>query len=128
MATFTEAEKTDIRRYCGYEAFGSQPVQAFGHRFYTWYGTLEFRMNNFLDTEEAVIRTTYLANLRTLETDIVAAAGNLDTAVAAVWTRNKDEVRDRMRLFDDWRLRLCDFVGVPPGPGLKRSGGLELVV
>lgn len=128
MATFTDAEKTDIRRYCGYQAFGSKAVQAFGHRFYTQYGTLEFRMNNFLDSEEAVIRTVYLTNLRTLETDIVGSASNLDTAVAAVWTRNKDEVRDRMRLFDDWRMRLCDFVGIPPGPGLKRSGGLELVV
>jgi hypothetical protein len=44
-----------------------------------------------------------------------------------VWTHNRDEVRDRLRLFDDWRRRLCGFMGVPPGPALG-TGGVALVV
>jgi hypothetical protein len=124
---FTDAEKTDIRRFCGYPVFGGQPVQAFGHRFYQHYGTLEFRINNLQAGEEAVIRTTYLANLQQLETDIVGARSNLDTAAAAVWTHNKNEVRDREALFDGWCRRLCGFLGIPPGPALG-DGGLSLVV
>lgn len=127
--SFTDAEKVDIRRYCGYAAFGGQPVQAFGHRFYQHYGTLEFRLNNFLAEEEAVIRTTYLANLSTLESAIPAASSNLDTAKAAVWEHNANEVRDRERLFNGWRKRLCDFIGIPPGPNFGATGGsVELVV
>ncbi|MGZ5029001.1 MAG: hypothetical protein ACXWAT_00870 [Methylobacter sp.] len=125
--SFTDAERTDIRRFCGYPMYGGQPVQAFGYRFSTHYGTLEFKLNNMQASEEAVVRTTYLANLATLETAIVGASANLDTAKAAVWEHNKNEVRDRERLFDDWRRRLCQFLGVPPGPGMGDSG-IRLVV
>jgi hypothetical protein len=125
---FTDAEKVDIRRFCGFQAFGGQPVQAFGHRFFTHYGTLEFRINNLLPEEEAVIRTTYLANLTTLETAIVGTSANLDTDQAAVWTHNKNEMRDREALFDGWRRRLCQFLGIPPGPGLSSGVSIQLIV
>ncbi|WP_137010146.1 hypothetical protein [Aquitalea aquatilis] len=124
---FTDAEKTDIRRFCGYPVFGGQPVQAFGHRFFTQYGTLEFRLNNLQAVEEAVIRTTYLANLQQLETDIVGTRVNLDTDEAAVWKHNRREQADREALFDSWRRKLCGFLGVSPGPALG-DGGLSLVV
>ncbi len=124
---FSSSEKADIRRYCGFPVYGGQPVQAFGYRFSQHYGTLEFKLNNLQDVEEAVIRTTYLANLATLETAIVSASTNLDTDSAGPWTHNKNEVRDRERLFDDWRRRLCHFLGIPPGPGLSDSG-IRIVV
>lgn len=124
---FTDMEKTDIRRFCGFPVFGGQPVHAFGHRFYQQYGTLEFRLNNLQASEEAVIRTTYLANLQQLEVDIVGTRDNLDTDQAAVWTHNKREQADREALFDSWRRRLCGFLGIPPGPALG-DGGLTLVV
>lgn len=124
---FTDTEKVNIRRYCGFPVYGGQPVQAFGHRFFQHYGTLEFRMNNMLPEEEAVVRTTYLANLATLETAIVGASANLDTAQAAVWTHNKNEVRDREALYASWRRKLCAFIGIPPGPELG-SGGIKVVV
>lgn len=125
---FTDAEKTDIRRFCGYPVFGGQPVQAFGHRFYQQYGTLEFRLNNLLASEEAVIRTTYLTNLQQLEIDIVGTRANLDTDQAAVWTHNKNEQRDREQLFDSWRRKLCGFLGVPAGPALGTGNSITLVV
>jgi hypothetical protein len=124
---FTDAEKVDIRRFCGFPVFGGQPVQAFGHRFFQQYGTLEFRLNNLQAAEEAVIRTSYLANLYQLETDIVGSRTNLDTESAAVWTHNRNEVRDREALFDGWRRRLCGFLGIPPGPALG-DGSFNLVV
>lgn len=125
---FTDAEKTAIRRYCGYPVFGSVPVQAFGYRFFTWYGTLEFRMNNLQSVEEDVVRNTYLANLTTLETDIVGSRANLDTDQAAVWYHNKNEVRDRAALFDNWRQRLCDFFGIPQGPNFNSGQTIGIVV
>jgi hypothetical protein len=69
----------------------------------------------------------YLVTLTTLETAIPRASENLDTDQAAVWTRNQNEFRDRERLFDNWRIRLCAFIGLTPGPGI-RSNSPNLVV
>lgn len=124
---FTEAEKVDIRRFCGYPAYGAGASGFQSWRFFVAYGTLEYRLNNLDPTEETVIRNTYLTALNTMESAIPGAGANLDTDMAAVWTHNKDEVRDRQRLFDDWRRRLCAFLGVPPGDGLGQSG-LRMVV
>jgi hypothetical protein len=123
---FTEAERTDIRRYCGYPAYGAGAAGFQGWRFYQAYGLLEYRLNNLAGSEEAVVRQ-YLLTLSQLETAIPQAAGNLDTAQASVWTRNADEMRERTRLFDGWRRRLCGFLGIPAGPALG-DGGLVLVV
>ena len=96
---FTDAEKTDIRRFCGYGAYGGgTPNPASGYRFSTQYGILEYKMNNLSVSEEVVVRTTYLVNLATLETAIFGISANLDTAQAAVWTHNKNEQRDRENL------------------------------
>jgi len=122
MAALTPAQLVDCRRFCGFPLFGGQPVQAFGHRFYQWYGTLEFRMANASDDEQVVI-VNYLTQLNALEAAIYTASDNLDTAQAAVWTHNKNEQRDRENLFDSTRRRLCGFFGIPPGPALADSGG-----
>jgi len=127
---FTDAEKTDVRRFCGYGAFGGgQPLPASGYRFSTQYGVLEYKLNTLSAAEEAVTRT-YLTNLAALEGDIMGASGirqNLDTDAAAVWTHNKAEYRDRRNLFNGTRRELCNFLGLPPGPGLG-DGGITLVV
>lgn len=123
---FTDAEKTDIRRFCGYPAYGSGASGFQSWRFFQAYGTLEYRMNNLSDSEAAVIRNQ-IAMLASLERGIPEAAANLDTAEAANWRRNADEPLDRQRLFDDMRRRLCGFLGLPPGPSLS-SPGITLVV
>lgn len=129
---FTDAEKTDIRRYCGYGAYGgAQPFPASGYRFSTQYGVLEYKMQTLNPSEEAVVRTTFLANLGSLETDIFGPTGirtNLDTSVAAVWTHNPNELRDRRALYDTTRREFCGFLGITPGPALKSGGGLTLIV
>lgn len=122
----TDAEKTDIRRYLGYPLFGGQPVQAFAHRYYQHYGTLEFRMNNMQATEETVVRN-YLTQLAALDTAILSSSDNLDTDEAAVWKRNKQEVKDRVALFDHWRNRLAVFFGVPLNDTQKQNS-IALVV
>lgn len=117
----TDAQKVDVRRYCGYPVFGGQPVQAFGYRFFTWYGTLEFRMSNLAAAEEAVVGAM-LTTLNTLESAIPGTGANLDTAAAGPWTHNANEQRDREALYDSWRRKLCSYFGVPPGPGLGDGG------
>jgi hypothetical protein len=124
--SFLDSEKTDIRRFCGYPAYGGTPAGFQNWRFYQAYGLLEFRMNNLSAAEEAIVRR-YLANLNVLETAVPMAAQNLDTDQAAVWTHNREEVADRTALLDDWRRRLCSFFGLPPGPGLA-SSGIAIVV
>lgn len=125
--SFTDAQKADIRRFCGYPAFGAQITPASGYRFFIQYGQLEYRMNNMRPEEETITNNVYLANLYTLETAIIGASANLDTDEAAVWKHNKNEQRDREALFDGWRRRLCKFIGIPPGEGLG-DGGISLVV
>jgi hypothetical protein len=126
--SFTTAEKVDIRRFCGYPLYATgTPLPASGYRFSTAYGVLEYKLNTLGAEEEAVVRTTYLANLATLETAIVGTSANLDTDEAAVWKHNRNEYRDRQALFNGWRREFCAFLGVPPGPGLG-EGGLALVV
>lgn len=126
MGTFTDAEKTDVRRFCGYSAYGASANSNTGYRFTTQYGALEFKLNNLSTAEEAVVRTTYLVNLYTLETAIVGASTNLDTESASVWKHNKNEVSDRIGLFAHWRNELCGFLGVPGGPDLQT--GFRMVV
>lgn len=122
---FTDVERTDIRRHCGYPAYGAGASGFQGWRFHQAYGLMEHRLNRLAGAEEAVVRD-YLATLATLERAVPEASATLDTEQAAVWKRNPLELRERTRLFDDWRRRLCGFLGVPPGPGLR--GGPPILV
>lgn len=126
----SDPEKTDVRRFCGYGAYGQQALPASGYRFSTQYGVLEYKLNNLTTSEEAVVRTTYLTSLALLETDIMGSAGvrvNADTDEAAVWKRNSNELRERRDLFNGTRREFCAFLGIPPGPGLGQ-GGISFVV
>lgn len=111
----TPPELTDARRFCGYPVVGT--ATTLGPHFATRFGALEHRLVNLSAPEEDVLRS-HLATCRTLEAAIPDAAEALDTAQAAAWTRNPTELRDRTRLLDDWRRRLCAFLGLPPGPAL----------
>jgi hypothetical protein len=124
--SFVNAEKVDVRRFCGYPAYGAGAAGFQGWRFYQAYGLMEYRLDNMAPEEETVVRR-YLGTLNVLEAALAQASNNLDTDQAAVWTHNKDEVHDRAGLFDDTRRRLCGFLGVPPGPALS-DGGIALVV
>lgn len=126
--SLTAAQKADVRRFCYYPVFGAPPASFQSYRFFQAYGTLEYRMNNFLPEEETLI-ISKLANLNTLESAISGASANLDTDQAAVWKHNKNEVADRVGLFAYWRTDLCDFIGIPKGPQYGGGGeGLALVV
>jgi hypothetical protein len=122
----TDTEKVDVRRFCGYPAYGSANSGMQNWRFFQVYGLMEFRMNNLSDAEVAVVRR-YLGTLTVLELAVPRAGDNLDTDQAAVWTRNRDELRDRTKLLDDWRRRLCAFLGIPSGPALT-DAGITIVV
>ena len=95
-------------------------------RFFQVYGLLEFRLLHLADAEIGVLRR-YLATLTSLELAVPTSSDGLDTAQAATWTRNRDEISERLRLLDEWRRRLCGFLGVSPGPALS-TGTAILVV
>ena len=125
-ASFTDAEKTDIRRFCGYPAYGAGASGFQSWRFFQAYGLMEYRLNNLAPAEIQVVRQ-YLSQLYPLETAITTAGDNMGTDRAAVWTRNRTEEADRSRLLDNWRRRLCSFLGLPPGPALGDSGFTKVV-
>ncbi|QEH95947.1 hypothetical protein [Gluconobacter thailandicus] len=116
-APLTEGEKMDVRRFCGYPAVGSRETGQESWRFFQVEGALEWRMGNLSGAELQQIRL-YLLQLCPLETALLGASDNLDTAQAASWYHNGHELRDRVTLFTLWRRRLCAFLGV--------TGGLEL--
>ena len=112
-----DAELTDARRFCGYPAYGAGASGFQSWRFFTVYGTLEYRLAN-LSTSELVVIRGYLSQLNALEVALLGAGANLDTDQAAVWQRNRNELNDRDALFTSWRVRLCGFLGIPPGPAI----------
>jgi hypothetical protein len=120
LIPLTDNERIDARRYCGYPAYGGTASGFSSWRFFQVYGLLEYRLNNLADGEVVVVRR-YLETLASLEAAIPGASNNLDTDQAAVWSRNQNEIGDRSRLFDGWRARLCAFLGIPPGPGLRTN-------
>jgi hypothetical protein len=124
--SFTDAQKVDVRRFCGYPAYGAGAAGFNSWRFFQAYGTLEYRLNNLAPAEIAVT-LQYLSTLATLEAAIPPASANLDTESAAAWTHNENETRDRTVLFDGWRRRLCGFLGIPPGPALANAGATLVV-
>lgn len=127
---FTEQQKIDIRRHCGYPVFGnrnSASPPALGYRYYSWYMILEYRMNNLAVEEETTVINVYLATLNSLEAAIPTATDNLDTDRAAVWYHNKNEVRDRFALYRLWANRLVEFFGMQ-GQGPSISQQISIVV
>jgi len=125
-AGFTDGQKADIRRFCGYPAYGAGAAGFNSWRFFQAYGTLEYRLNNLAPAEIAVV-LQYVSTLGMIEAAIPGISDNLDTESAAAWTHNADELKDREALFDSWRRRLCGFLGVPLGPALGQAG-IALVV
>jgi hypothetical protein len=115
---FSDAEKADIRRFCGYPPYGFGPQGFQGWRFFEAYGLLEYRMINFAPAEIQNVRY-FLSQLNPLETAQFGASANLSTDAAGVWTHNKNEVADRIGLFLAIRRQLVTLVGVPPGPDLQ---------
>lgn len=127
----TNAQVADVRRYMGYPSQGDSTIDesrdfAYGYVSPGIWRTLYHRLNTMRPEEEAVLVTTYLTPLATLEAAIPLAGANLDTNRAAVWERNTNEVQDRLDLFDLWRRRLCGFVGLAPGPLLQNSNTTSL--
>lgn len=54
----------------------------------------------------------YLSILDQLENAVGGATQNLDTLKADVWTARNDEVEQRERLYQNWRVRLSHYLGV----------------
>lgn len=127
----TAQQLADVRRFCGYPLLGDTVADDSRDFAYGWvspgtWQTLQHRLTSLRAEEESILISTYLTNLYALETAITGAGANLDTDAAAVWTRNKNEVSDRMKLFDGWRRRLCGFIGIAPGPSLGNGGAFVI--
>lgn len=126
----TDAQKADVRRYAGYPQVGANhTVDASRDFSYGWtlpgvWETLASVLDNLRPENEAVLISKFLTPLGTLETAIYGAGDNLDTDVAAVWTRNKNEVSDRIGLFNHARRQMCAFIGIAPGPSLQQNNRL----
>lgn len=118
----TPQQQADARRYMGYPMIGDKSPNDRSDAAYAQvtsgrYQTLAHRLTS-LRAEEETIVANYLVTLAGLESGITRAADNLDTDKAAVWHRNRSEVSDRTRLYNQWRRQLCGLLGIPPGPSL----------
>jgi hypothetical protein len=125
----TAQQVVDCRRFMGYSVSGdttSQPYRELSYSSQTFMSqlSLDYRLAHLTAEEETRLINFYLANLTLRETEIQGAAGNLDTDKAAVWTRNRTEVSDRINLFTALRIELCNFLGFKPGPTLAQGNRL----
>jgi hypothetical protein len=124
----TAQQAADVRRFAGYPSLGvDTPADTARDFASNWvlpgvYQTLFTRLQNLTPETQNTLINVYLVQLYQLEQAILGAATNLDTESAAIWTRNKNEVSDRTRLFDDWRRRMCELIGLKPGPFLGQRG------
>lgn len=123
----SDAERVAIRRHLGYPAYGAEDTWNAGWRFFQHYGALEYRLGNLSPAELVEIRRQ-VAIVEGLDAAALAAADNLDTDVAAVWHRNRGEVRDRERLLYRRRVALAGFLGIPMGPMASSCGSSMPVV
>lgn len=124
----TDAQMTDVRRFAGYQLAGTtQPLSANYDITYLRFGMYQMSLYTRLTTlsaSEETVLTNYLTQISTLESDVFGARVNLDTAQASVWTHNAREQADREALFRSFRLKMCDFLGLPPGPALASQYSL----
>ncbi len=122
----TDQQLADVRYYCGYSVAGNAMASPFRELAYSdvsYMGlSLDYRLADLSDVEEAKLTGFFLVHLPLREAEIQAAGSNLDTASAAVWTHNKDEIKERRALYTALRLELCRFLGFPPGSGLAQTG------
>jgi len=121
----TPQQQADARRYMGYPMVGDTSPDDRSDLAYAQvtsgrYQTLAHRLKTLRAEEEAIV-ASYLVTLASLENGIARAADNLDTDKAAVWHRNRSEVSDRTRLYNQWRHQLCGLLGIPPGPSLSNG-------
>lgn len=119
----TDQQKADVRRFAGYPMLADTVADDSRDFAYGWvspgvWNTLEHRLNNIRPEEETRLVSVYLTNLALLEQDVVDSRDNVDTKQAAVWYRNEQEIAEKRDLFDDWRRRMCYFIGIAPGPSL----------
>lgn len=120
--TLSDQERGDVRRFCGYPAYGSGAQGFQSHRFFQWYGVLEFRLSNLAPAELQFIRML-MSNMATVEQGIFCTYENLDTDETPAWKHNKNESVDRWSDFNRQRRHLCGFLGVPEGDALKAQPG-----
>lgn len=126
----TDQQLADTRRYMGYSMLGDIVADDNSDSAYGWvsagaWQTLAHRLKTLRPEEERIV-VKYLTTLATLEDAIPASGDNLDTDQAAVWYHNKNEVRDRTKLYTQWRRQLCGFIGIAPGPSL--GNGITQVI
>lgn len=102
----TAVEQVQVRRFCGYAIAPATP------------DALDAVMVGLTPEQEDVVRTTFLPSLVVLELGLASAADSLDTAKAAVWERNTNELAERSLLYRARRIDLCRFLGVDLGPAV----------
>jgi hypothetical protein len=127
---FTSAQLADIRRFCGFPPQSNGLVLFPAPWVNVQYLALDYRLQTLSVDEGNVVVNTYLTPLYTLEQAIPTFAAQVYIGVAAVFTRNPQTMKEARLAFDDWRLRLCDFLGIEPGPGLQGKGGnsIQMIV
>ncbi len=110
---FTATQVAQIRYYCGYPAFA-----VFGYVLSPGMATLDDQIAGMSDAEQALVVSEFLAVLPGLKSAIDNATSTLYVATAGPFTRNPEEMTERVRQYTLLRQQLCAFIGCPPGDQL----------
>lgn len=123
----SDRQKQAIRRLCGYSTSVREINSFDAWRFYQSSGTLDYRISVLVPVEIKVV-IQYIETLLVLEANL--PQDNMGDVIVdtTTWRPDIDEVRSKHSMFDDWRRRLCGFLGVPAGPKLLSPGAISLSV
>lgn len=123
----TDSQKVDLRRMMWYPIFGSANTQAYGFRYMSQYGLMEYRFIN-MSAEEEMALLVLLNQCLALEIKLAAVSDDLDTSKAGPWTRNSKQLRENNSLLTLWRKKLCEYIGILPGPMHSMGGNKRITV
>lgn len=122
----TDAQKVDVRRWLGYPTLNEGQIDPV---YSTTTGvsrvSLTAKLDGLTASEEVALTDRYLTPLASLEADLLASTGNMDTQAAGPWIANPRETQERTAMYNKWRRDMCGFLGIPPGPALG-SGGISV--
>jgi len=124
----TETQKMQIRKFCGYTNWGEQPNAGMGWRAWETNAYLEQKMNALTPEEGDRVVNLYIPNCLAMETNIQNVSQLLLVDTAAVFIRNKLQLKENIQLYNYWRLQLCQFLGIGPGEFFGGSRNSRMVV
>ena len=115
---FDTTELIELRTFTGYpQPIGDMPLS-------DAQSVMEAKLQSMGSDYADAVRSSFLEPLRAHQKALLDSHKKMSYAsVDGAYERNSNELLDRTTLIDSLRRGLCQFIGVPAGPGLSSGPG-----